>query len=313
MFGDSNGASDIFVRDRQTGTTERVSVDSTGSQALGSSDSPSISGDGRFVAFVSTASNLVAQDTNGWADVFIHDRQTGLTTRANVDSNGAQANDYSWHPKISADGRYVTFASFATTLVANDANASGADVFAHNRLTGATSLVSLGTAGQQSATGSDSPAVSGNGRYYAFVTLDPFVSFDSNSVADVYVRDSFVPWATLGGGLSGTHGVPNFVGSGTVLANTVITLTLTNALEQASTLLVVGFSQLNAHFKGGTLVPQPSLLFAIPTDATGSVLFPAFWPPGVPSGAKLWLQYWVLDPAGPKGYAASNGLALTTP
>ena len=100
--GDTNGVGDVFVHDRQTGTTERVSVSSAGTQGNGDSAVPSISADGRFVAFVSVASNLVPGDTNGRLDVFVHDRQTGTTERVSVSSAGTQGNGASG---ISLDQR----------------------------------------------------------------------------------------------------------------------------------------------------------------------------------------------------------------
>src|SRR5207253_2699258 len=112
--GDTNGVSDAFVHDRMTGTTERVSVSSARAEANGTSYAPAISADGRFVAFSSDATNLVGRDTNGAADVFIHDRMTGTTKRVSVSSTGAQANDDSvsgFAPTISADGRFVAFSS----------------------------------------------------------------------------------------------------------------------------------------------------------------------------------------------------------
>ena len=89
---DTNGTGDIFVRDRQTGATTRVSVRTNGAQANGASSAPEISGDGRFVAFYSDASNLLNGDTNGYADIFVHDRQAGQTTRVSVNSSGEEAN-----------------------------------------------------------------------------------------------------------------------------------------------------------------------------------------------------------------------------
>ena len=117
---DTNQASDIFVRDIQTGITTRVSVDSSGLQADGASNYPSISADGRYVTFVSYASNLVPGDSNGRDDIFVHDIQTGLTLRASVDSSGMEANDWSSMPSISGDGRYVAFYSYATNLGSGD-------------------------------------------------------------------------------------------------------------------------------------------------------------------------------------------------
>jgi Tol biopolymer transport system component len=113
-------------------STERVSIDSAGTQAVGFSFDPAISADGRYLAFDSVATNLVADDTNGAQDVFIHDQQTGATERISVDSAGTQANDTSFGPAISADDRYMAFASFATNLVADDTNGAQ-DVFVRDR------------------------------------------------------------------------------------------------------------------------------------------------------------------------------------
>jgi Tol biopolymer transport system component len=153
------------------GTTERVSVDSAGNPGNGSSDSPSISADGRYVAFQSDASNLVPGDTNGDADIFVHDRQTGDTTRVSVDSAGNQANGWSGKPSISGDGRYVAFMSAASNLVPDDTNGEG-DVFLHDRQTGQTTRVGLNGAGA----GDPSIAISADGRWVAFWSysdLDP--------------------------------------------------------------------------------------------------------------------------------------------
>lgn len=126
--GDTNGASDIFVHDRETLQTTRVSISSDGNQGNGESYFPSISGDGRYVAFTSEADNLVPNDTNGKEDVFIHDRQTGKTTRISIADNGAEGDNVSQFQSLSADGRYVVFVSAAANLVSNDTN-NAYDVF----------------------------------------------------------------------------------------------------------------------------------------------------------------------------------------
>ena len=128
VAGESAILFDTFVRDRQTGTTTRVAVSSTGEQGNGDSPwhnmdaPPSISGDGRYVAFSSGADNLAVGDTNGAEDMFVRDRQTGTTTRVSVSSTGEQGNGDSLSPSISEDGRYVAFLSKATNLVAGDTN-----------------------------------------------------------------------------------------------------------------------------------------------------------------------------------------------
>jgi archaellum component FlaF (FlaF/FlaG flagellin family) len=126
--GDTNGRVDIFVHDRLMGQTTRVSVASDGTEGNSDSGGGTISADGRYVAFESAASNLVPGDTNEVADIFLHDRLTGQTTRVSVASDGTQGNDHSWWPSISADGRYVAFVSGVSNLVPGDANGN-IDVF----------------------------------------------------------------------------------------------------------------------------------------------------------------------------------------
>src|ERR671918_793065 len=104
---DRNGATDVFVHDRLTGTTERVSVTSEGDNANGFSEGPAISADGRFVAFQSNADNLAPEDGNLVDDVFVHDRVTGTTERVIVSSSGVGGNGTSSRPDISADGGFV--------------------------------------------------------------------------------------------------------------------------------------------------------------------------------------------------------------
>ena len=186
--GDTNDARDIFVHDRQTGETARVSVDSDGMQADGYSWDPSISGDGRYVAFESWATNLVDGDTNDNWDIFVHDRQTGQTERVSVDSEGAQGNSGSFDPSISADGRYVAFTSGAT-LVLTDTNFA-LDIFVHDRQMGETTRVSVDSDGTQGNGNSEYASISADGRYVAFQSsAHNLVTSDTNGVPDVFVHD----------------------------------------------------------------------------------------------------------------------------
>ncbi len=189
--GDTNGRIDVFVHDRLTAQTARVSVASGGAQAAGNSFGAALSADGRFVAFESNAMNLIPGDTNGQHDIFVHDRLTGQTTRVSVASGGAQATGGgSFAPALSADGRFVTFESDAANLVPNDTNGQ-TDVFVHDRLTAATSRVSLGPGGAQ-ATGGDSfsRALSADGRFVAFESrATNLVPNDTNGQTDVFVHD----------------------------------------------------------------------------------------------------------------------------
>ncbi|MBI4200733.1 MAG: PD40 domain-containing protein, partial [Chloroflexi bacterium] len=186
---DTNDRSDVFVHDRQTGETTMVSVSTAGVQGNTTSNSPSISADGRFVAFYSFATNLVAGDTNMVGDIFVHDRQAGETTRASVSSGGAQANDSSGEPSISADGRFVAFWSQATNLVPGDTNGT-ADIFLRDWQGGATNIVSLSSSGAQGNGGSGGPSMSTDTRFIAFHSYaSNLVAGDTNNVQDVFVHD----------------------------------------------------------------------------------------------------------------------------
>jgi Tol biopolymer transport system component len=193
--GDTNGDTDVFVRDLVAGTTKRISLSTGGQQGNDNSSvygSPSISADGRIVAFESEATNLVAGDTNHALDVFVHDVSTGKTVRVSVTTSGAQAgNGYSTvsgAPVLSADGRYVAFFSAATNLVAQDTN-HVTDVFVHGLTSGTTRRVSVTSSGAQANAYSDEPAISGDGRVIAFESLaGNLVPGDTNRHDDVFIR-----------------------------------------------------------------------------------------------------------------------------
>ena len=186
------------------GVLARVSVDSNGAQTSGHSSSrPSINTDGRFVAFVSAATNLVPNDTNLSNDVFVRDTCAGAavcsptTVRVSVASDGSQANNSSSTPSVSADGRFVAFASAATNLVPNDTNL-GADIFLRDTCLGApagclpsTVRISVGSDGSQISGSSSAPSVSADGRFVAFTTPDPNLSpNDTSGNTAVFVRDT---------------------------------------------------------------------------------------------------------------------------
>jgi len=194
---DTNNTIDVFVHDRKTGQTTRVSVASDGTQGNEFSDAPSISASGRYVAFFSLASNLVSDDANGTGDVFVHDRKTGQTTLVSVASDGTQANGGSVHASISANGRYVAFQSEASNLVSGDTN-NTIDVFLHDRVTGQTTLVSVHSNGTQGNDLSLHPSISATGRYVAFDSFaSTLVSGDTNTCGpytdgtcpDIFVHD----------------------------------------------------------------------------------------------------------------------------
>jgi Tol biopolymer transport system component len=166
---DTNDNSDIFVRDLQTGTTRLVSVASDGTQANGSSFTPSISADGNVIAFRSDATNLVPNDTEGHTDVFVHTMSTGQTIRVSQKPNGIGASSDSLEPSISANGGVVAFSSLAHNLVSQPVDATGlcCDIFVSHLATG---HITLGDPMLTGGGASDSflPVLSATGRYLAF-------------------------------------------------------------------------------------------------------------------------------------------------
>ena len=189
--GDTNLADDVFVRDRQEGTTTRVSVKSSGAQGAGGSTRPEISANGRYVAFVSGARLAPGGSPGGLESVYVHDQQTGRTRLVSVDSEGNSGNGNSREPNISPTGRYVAFSSDAFNLVPGDVNAAD-DIFVHDRKTGITERVSLNSWGDAADNHSFLPSISGNGRFVSFESQAQNLAVeeeDSNDQIDVFVHD----------------------------------------------------------------------------------------------------------------------------
>jgi Tol biopolymer transport system component len=212
--GDTNSVGDAFIRDRLAGTTERVSVGTSGEQGSNYSVWPSLSPDGRFVAFGSTAEDLVPGDMNKRPDIFVRDRRAGTTELVSVGTGGTSANGGNNRPDISADGRFVSFTSDATNLVPGDTNGV-MDVFVRDRLVATTERVSVASSEEQSDRPStaafDHPAMSADGRFVAFSSeATNLVPGDTNGVMDVFVRDrlaGMTECVSLGiGGVNGDSG-----------------------------------------------------------------------------------------------------------
>jgi hypothetical protein len=186
VAGDTNAATDIFVHDRFTGTTARVSVASAGAQGNDSSAQPAISEDGRYVAFASAASNLVPGDTNGVGDVFVHDRVNRTTTRASISVTGAQANGSSSNPSIARFGGKVAFQSSASNLVAAADTNRTDDVFVGTR-----TKVQLRASQSSSGAGGDfssrDAVISANGLAVAYQSgASNLVAGDTNGRRDIF-------------------------------------------------------------------------------------------------------------------------------
>jgi Tol biopolymer transport system component len=182
----------VFVFNRTSGTMIRISEELDGTPGDGNSIAPSISDDGKVVAFESRATNLVADDNKNVSDIFVHDRTSipGTTTRVSVDSLGSEADNGSFAPSISDDGNFVAFESIATNLVDND-NKNVSDVFIHNRIStpGTTTRVSVDSSGSEADNGSFAPSISDDGNFVAFESIATnLVPNDNKGVKDIFVN-----------------------------------------------------------------------------------------------------------------------------
>lgn len=183
---------DVFIKNLESGETRLVSATAAGEPGNGESQQPAISAAGRFLAFRSVASNLVPGDTNNKADVFLKDMQIGAVTRVSVNADGAEGNEDSEQPAISADGRYVAFHSLSNTLTADDTNGK-MNVYLKDMQTGVLTRVSTGTDGSQGdeASGFFAVALSANGRFVAFESgATNMVPDDANGKRDVFLKDT---------------------------------------------------------------------------------------------------------------------------
>jgi len=325
VTGDANSASDIFVRDVLLASTTLVSRSTAGVQGNGNSSVPCISADGSFIAYESTADNLVAGDTNGQADIFVTDRVTGATERASVSSAGVQGNIFSREADLSADGRFVAFHSGATTLVAGDTNGS-TDIFVRDRQTGTTTRMSLSTGGAQGDSTSQLPAVSGDGKLVAWESsATNLVPGDTNNRSDIFLRDpqgctSGGAWVGYGAGLAGAGGiVPGLFGESCPLPGAVVTLRLDSIVGGTTGALFLGLASGAAPFKGGTFhVGALFLTLNLPVGGApgvpgaGTLSLPAALPanPAL-SGLNLYLQGAFIDAAAVQQVSLTQGLQLT--
>ena len=188
--GDANDAGDVFVHDRWTGQTTRVSVASDGTQGDSYSGrwGIAISARGRYVVFDSSASNLVPSDTNDYEDVFVHDRFTSQTTCVSWAPDGTPGNANAYYPCVSADGRYVAFQSQADNLLPG--LDFGVHIFVHDQQTGEKEVVSVNSAGTLGDDSSEEPSISADGRYVAFQSqATNLVTGDTNAQQDIFVHD----------------------------------------------------------------------------------------------------------------------------
>jgi Tol biopolymer transport system component len=190
---DTNGVPDVYYRDMAQFFTARASVGPGGAQANGASGVPSISADGRYIAFVSEATNLAGADANGHGDIYVFDRTAPSTSRASLTAGGAEPNGDCLYPSISSDGRYVSFNSSATNLVTINPDTNGLnDVYVRDRQGNTTLRASLGANNAQpNGQCGDNSWVSANGRFILFSSgANNLTPADTNPSGDIFVRDT---------------------------------------------------------------------------------------------------------------------------
>ncbi|MBC7235942.1 MAG: PD40 domain-containing protein [Chloroflexi bacterium] len=189
MLGDANGASDVFVYDLTGGEMWWASVSAENIPGNLSSYMPSLSADGRVVAFESDASNLVPGDTNDARDIFIRDLGSSTIQRVSVSSDGQEGDGFSIGASLSADGQLVVFASSARNLTPDDGDPIG-DIFVHDRISGQTKLISVSSERIKGDRPSGAPMISADGRYVVFESLATnLVPGDTNGTSDIFIHD----------------------------------------------------------------------------------------------------------------------------
>jgi uncharacterized repeat protein (TIGR01451 family) len=315
VTGDTNDRDDVFLHDRQTSQTTRISVTSSGEQVDAESRQPSISSDGRYIAFHSDGAPLVSGDTNSSFDIFVHDRQTGQVQRVSVASGGAQANSYSYNPSISNDGRYVAFESQATNLVTGDTNGAY-DIFVHDRQTGQTSRVSIASSGSQGNNASINAAISPDGRFVTFESSadNLLPAGDTNAKRDVFFHVRGEPPTTTD--VDAWVDAPALVGAPPDgIAGIAITYG-NDGTTPATSVVITATLPISLTYIGDSSGVSPTVNGGVLTWNLPDIAFPAqrqflLWVglPGDPYGTRYPLAL-AIDSAGPEADAPDNTLDL---
>lgn len=289
VANDTNKTADVFLHDLASGATTRVSVDSSGAQANGESigwwvgvngnwiGRPALSSDGAIVAFASKATNLVTNDTNHVADVFVRDVAMGTTERVSVDSTGAEGDRLSWAPALSADGRFVAFSSSATNFARVDQG--DPDVFVRDRTSGTTTVAS-GRAGIAGDAFSHAPALSDDGMLVAFESrAGNLVAGDDGASVDAFVHDLSVPdpaasWSNYGTGFPGTLGVPGLIATTAPALGSTLDVDIDNSLGTWTIgFLLAGPSRASIPTRsGGTILVDFSTIAPLVVPPAGSTI-----------------------------------------
>ena len=314
--GDSNGASDCFLRDLVAGTTTRISVAPGGIEGDAGSRFPRLTPDGAWIAFESRASNFDPLDTNDRDDVYLLERQSGALERISVDAAGTSSAGACSQPSVSADARYISFGVELDDLDAQDTSGTS-DIYRKDRLTRALLRVSLGPGGQQDDIGSGRSTISADGSRITFYTnATTFLSPDLNGFeADVYLARCLPP------GMTSCASTPNSTGAtaaleaqGSASLSVSLLTLLAFPLPDQAFLFFCGPSQLDLPFGNGRLcVGGPQVRLGSPRLATGQLASLSFAPiaAGLTVGSR-YFQCWFRDPAaGGAAFDTSDAYAIT--
>ncbi|MGI9603460.1 MAG: TolB family protein, partial [Acidimicrobiales bacterium] len=270
VAGDNNGEKDIFVRDNLNGTTELISRSTTGDPANGLSGQPDMTPDGRYVVYWSFADDIVAGDTNGQADLFLHDRQLGTTEAVSVDSAGNIGAGNSLGGSISDDGNRIVFYT-TSELVGSDTN-NNFDVYQRDRSAGTTTLISRKAGSTQAAGSSFDPVISPDGENVIWwSSSSEIVSSDTNGQSDVFGRSNYAGGVVFNM-TSGGNG-PSYTGdvSNGLLPTVVVTSSATN-LDGPDTNGVSDIFIVDVKFSGPSLILDTDRL----THGNGGSNYPVF-------------------------------------
>lgn len=325
VANDTNDRNDIFLRDRLLGQTIRLSVDNNGKEANDNCYHPSISADGRFVAFGSSADNLVQDDTNGWEDVFVFDCQTSVLERVSLNDAGIQGNDGSGSPSISDDGRRVCFRTKSTNLVLGDSDIR-VNVFVRDRWAGTTRKVDRSPAGAHADNFSSSAEISGDGSSITYSSLaSNILPSAANAWTDVFVvrHEELSPasYCTSTTNSQGCTPSMSWTGAPSASAGSGFVLSASQLLPSRPALFVYGVAGPAALPLGGGTQCVKAPLFRTPMQMSAnagvcggaiSLDFNAFIATGshpllVP-GRSVWSQCWSRDPQASSTQSLSDGV-----
>lgn len=323
VANDFNNASDVYVVDRASGALELVSVGQSGVAGALGAGRPALSADGRFVAFIGAASDYISGDTNSVDDAFVRDRLLGVTERVSVESSGGESFAPTSQVALSADARFVAFTCLGDNLVFGDWD-QRYDVFVRDRLASVTTLASLTDGEQNIPSHVQNGALSGDGRWIAFHSLDAYAAGDVNFDYDVFVRDRFengpASYCAARASSAGCVARAELVGDAQLSTPTPLWIDLVTAQNQRSAVFFYGFAPVSAPYLGGVLCVAPPLTRTplastggspLPTvDCSGAARFDidariaAGVDPLLVTGAELYAQWFVRNPAGPSGTAS---------